>query len=275
MRSAVFYALYLPSRSKIYTLEQVLRRMRKYHLDADIYIGIQANSIPQTESIINNDKRRLRIWAQRVPQTMLIDSDASSFVAALELYYRHNPGYTYDLCYFAHSKGVTSGDDDTRRDLFKWIFEEDLRRYFMDPGTGSYGPFLTVTDVTADIEKMSCMRLFCDRLIYEPMHYYYIHTFFVIRGHIVKTFLENVSPRLFKTPISEYSDRWMMERDFFHIADMLGYLPSYKYLHGNYSTDFVSPTVQMVEEKKKLYISAKAKYDSDHSAGGAGNPKLA
>jgi hypothetical protein len=70
-----------------------------------------------------------------------------------------------------------------------------------------------------------------------------------MKNHVLGDFIESVSPKFFNTNISEYSDRWMMERDFSHIADMQGYLPSASWFHGNYSTNFTIPTTHKYHEK--------------------------
>lgn len=258
--NAIFYALYLPNKDKIYTIEHFFNEVKLSHKKCDVYIGIQGNSIKDTERIISRLGKGLRLYYGRVRTSMVIDSDASSFIRALELY-KENKSPIYDFCYFAHSKGVTSGNDQIRKHLFEELFRANLASIFSDDNIGSYGPYITVTNVKEDINKMRSMKLFSNNLVYDVMHYYYIHTFFVLRGKILKDFIDSSDDTLFKTNIIRYSDRYLFERDFFHIADMLGYLPSYKYLHGNYSTNYSTPSELDVMNKVSLYLKSKEEYE--------------
>jgi hypothetical protein len=121
---------------------------------------------------------------------------------------------------------------------------------FEDPNVGSYAPYLTITDVQEDIDKMHCMYRFNPEfLTHTVMEYYYINTFYVIKNQILRNFVSQASSDFFDTPIQSYSDRYMFERDFSHIVDMQGYLPSFGAFHGNYSTNYQPPNMDKYEEK--------------------------
>ena len=252
MNNIVIFALYLPSLDKKFVLDEIADYFCKYCPNAKIYVGIQGNSIPEAEDLLDGMKDRLSIKYKRVIPSMVINSDASAFLAGLEAY-KNDGCPENDLCYFVHSKGITSNNDPLRKEMYDLLFSDLGVKAFDDPQVGSYGPYITFTDVLIDIKKLQCMGIFNANLKYKPMHYYYINTFFIVRGSIVKSFMETVSEKLFTTPIHLYSDRWLFERDFSHIADMMGYLPSYQMYHGNYSTNYKTPTRDDFDKKLSLF----------------------
>lgn len=220
----------------------------------DIFIGIQHNSIPETEDILKSFNKNVKI--KRVSKEICIDSDASGFITALELY--KDSEKDYEKCYFVHTKGITSGNDSLRKLMFNSLFSTqyyDLIQKNLEPeNVGSYSLYLTTIDVPGDIKKLSCLLQFNKDFTHNvPIEYYYINTFFVIKNHILKRFIENVDDKWFETNIGEYSDRWLFERDFCHIVDMYGYLPSFRFLHGNYSTGYKTPTINDFDEKVKKW----------------------
>lgn len=256
MNNAIFFACYLPSRDKIYVLEEIFEYFYKDQ-NADVYIGIQYGSISETESIIKKlFKNKNKLYIGTVTKKMMIDSDASSFLKTLELYKKQSNKKAYKYCYFLHSKSITSGNDELRTALLKELFLYNFSEIIDQDFIGSYGPILTVTDVEKDIELMKCMKKFIsdDNASYDVMEYYYLNTFYVVKGHIIKTFIDTVKNNFFDTHIKFYSDRYFFERDFYHICDMYGYLPSYKYLGGNYSTNYKTPTKEDVDLKLNKYL---------------------
>ncbi len=245
----LIYAVFLPNLNKKYVLEEIFSYIRAKKKDAKIFIGVQYNSIPETEAVLAEIKGDLSIEMERVPAHLVIDSDASSFIAALKAYSRSD--MNFDKCYFIHSKGITSNNDGLRKMMYDEIFDDDtIDKHFADPEVGSYGPYLTLTDVKVDIGKMSSFAKFNSAVLNKKvMEYYYINTFFVIKNHILKRFIETVSSEFFNTNLNTISDRWFFERDFSHVADMQGYKPSFKHFHGNYSTHYKMPTMPQYEAK--------------------------
>ena len=250
--NCILFAVYLPSIKKKYVLEEIFSQIRLREKNAKVFIGVQYNSIPETEEILRKMKRNLNIEIRRVPENMNIDSDASAFIAALQMY--SESSMEFNRCYFIHTKGITTGNDQLRNNLLTLLFNDDVikEKFTGDGLNGSYGPFITFTDVEEDINKMRCMNRFTEYgFAYPyPFEFYYVHTFYVFKNHVLKEFMNKVSPEFFTTPISEYSDRYFMERDFPQIVNMhKGYRPSFSYFHGNYSTNFVVPTMDKYKEK--------------------------
>lgn len=254
-KDAVFFAVYLPNTGKAYVIEECFSYISMLR-DADVYIGVQYNSCPETESILHKyAPTHLNILTGRVSEEMMIDSDASSFIAALELY--RDMSRVYDKCYFLHTKSITSGVDQLRTSLLKQLFCTDLHEIIPSARFGGWAPYMTITDMPRDINLMSCMKQFAPGVLkYEPMESYFIHTFFVLSGEIVHKFIANCDPEFFCTQITKYSDRYLFERDFPHIADMMGFVPAYGAPHGNYSTQFVIPKAPQITAKYMKYYKS-------------------
>jgi hypothetical protein len=194
-------------------------------------------------------KGNLDIEMRRVPEHLMINSDACSFITALQMYAESDMDFGW--VYFLHTKGITTDVDPLRKNLLEHLFDTKMIQSMFDNHMiGSYAPYITITDVQEDIDKMSCLTRFNpDVFDYSVIEYYYVHTYFVIHGKVLADFIETVSTDFFDTNILTYSDRYMIERDFPHIVDMMGYLPSAKFYHGNYSTGFKPPTDDKYQEK--------------------------
>lgn len=248
--NCILYALYLPSFNKAYVIEEIFAYLAERQADATIFVGIQGNSISETEDLLDKMKGSLKLVVSRVPPSLTIDSDASGFIEALKLY-SQSP-MDFDRCYFIHTKGITSNNDALRKTMFDELFDEaTIQERFSNPQVGSYGPYITLTNVNADLEKMACLRKFNSKAFQYPvLGYYYINTLYVIKNELVKRFMSDVSPEFFTTHVDLISDRWMFERDFMHLVDMQGHQPSFKRFHGNYSTNYRMPT--MIEYEQKL-----------------------
>lgn len=201
----------------------------------NVYIGIQYNSIPETEIIIEELKEHLVVKYERVTRQMLIDSDASSFLFSL-LAYKKDNFPEYNFCYFIHTKGITSDQNESRNFMMNELFNIQNEKIFDMQNVGSYGPVMSIFlyDIIPEYQykKIECMRKFSTvEMPCEPLPYFYTYTFFMIRGHILKKYMMHSKDELFTTYIGNYSDRWMFERDFFHFVDMMGYIPTYKHFH--------------------------------------------
>jgi hypothetical protein len=248
--NCILFAVYLPNLNKRYVLEEILSLIKIKEKNAKIFIGIQHSSIPETEEILRKIKGNLKIETQRVTADMSINSDASAFMSALELYSKSDKNF--EKCFFIHTKSITTSNDALRHALFETIFDEKwIDKVLENPNVGSFAPCITFTDVQKDIDLMSsCVKFHkFDLKFSAPMEYYYPHTFYIIKSDILNSFLSLMSKNIFTTPIQTYSDRYFFERDFPHIVDMLGFEPSYQFLHGNYSTNYVAPTVDKYNEK--------------------------
>ncbi|HEY5477375.1 MAG TPA: hypothetical protein VIK11_11765 [Tepidiformaceae bacterium] len=106
---------------------------------------------------------------------------------------------------------------------------------FDDPRVGSFGYNMTLWQDWAEIDARMDSLLF--RFPYKGIGMYYLHAFYVLRGSIVKQFLDGCTEEFFaKNFVSELGfDRYFFERDFSRLADKFGYYPVYGVRHQHVS----------------------------------------
>lgn len=235
---ALLLACYLPSLEKAYVVEEIFSTLEAAIGPATAYVGIQHGSHEAAEQVVRTAAAAWMLHVSRVPERLHIDSDAAAYVESLRLL--RKSGHNHTLCYFVHTKGITSGDDDLRRTLLADLTGPRAGAALHGRGVGSYGPHLTISRSTEDA---ALMRRWLDRFVpgraFPTFPYFYAHTIWVARGHCVIELLDHVDRDFFTTPVSEYSDRYFAERDLPHLVDMLtGLRPSYGRLVGNHSTEY-------------------------------------
>jgi len=231
-RDAVVFSSYVPTARALEIATEFLQLFEERFADCDFFIGINTGSLPEWEAALAAS--RLRISYGTVEPRLTVDSDASGFQNALELM-RGEPR-EYRLVWFGHTKGATSDDPGLRRRLIEDFYLERRRieRLFDHPRVGSFGHDASVSvDMGAIDERMD--RLF--PFPYAGIGTFYLHTFYVIRGSIVRRFLDGCSDDFFtKNLVSDLGfDRYYFERDFSRIADRSGFYPLYRERHTHMS----------------------------------------
>lgn len=235
------FACFLPDESRQYIGDEIAQTILGALGDGTpVYCGVQHGSDPATEEWLREAAPGLQWRFARVTAELHIDSDASAFVAALGLL--RDSGTTPDRCYFVHTKGATSGEDDLRRELLADLFGADAARCLSRPGVGSYGPRLTISRSEEDRRLMvSWLDRFAPGHL-PAMPYFYAYTMWVARGRPVMRFLKSVDESWFTTPVLHYSDRWFAERDLPHLVDAVTLRrPSFGRLVGSHSTGWARP----------------------------------
>lgn len=237
---AVLFACYLPEQQLAWIVEELMADIVAWLTEgSSVLVGIQHDSVADTESIVKaHSLPGIDIRTVRVPERLVLDSDASSFLAAMSLL----PGLSRvpAICWFVHTKGVTSGAHQERRDLAKGLFTPRARRLLGLPFVRSFGPQLTIS-YDPDLSSLTSWRRFMPgQDLLRPMPYFYTGTFFALRGRDVLRFVNRGAGNgLFETPISDYSDRYFAERDLVHITDALRItIPAYGQLEGNVTTGY-------------------------------------
>ena len=237
-RPCVVFACFLPDESKMYVLEEIVDTIQR-HLgeDVTVYCGVQHGSDSMTEERLETMAPRADWHFSRVRPDLAINSDAAAYVAALEL--MHQVGQSHSLCYFLHTKAVTSGNDVFRRELLAELFAPAAIKALARRGVGSFGPRLTIVRTAEDRYAMGAwLDRFIDRRR-AVLPYFYAHTIWVARGSAVNRFLHAVDSAWFTTPIESYSDRYFAERELPHLVDgVSGLRPSFSRLVGNVTTDY-------------------------------------
>lgn len=252
-RPSVVFACFLPDASKRYVTDEIVQTV----LDAlgvgtAVYCGVQHGSDPATEEWLREAGPDLRWHFARVTSEMYIDSDAAAFIAGLALL--RSASRTHSLCYFVHTKAITSGDDAFRRELLTELFAPEAAQALTRPGVGSFGPRLSIVRTEED---RYAMGTWLDRFVSRRravLPYFYAHTLWVARGSAVNRFLEEIDPAWFTTPIASYSDRYFAERDLPHLVDGIsGLRPSFNRLTGNVTTAYH-------RTRRREYYAALAKW---------------
>jgi hypothetical protein len=225
-RDAVVFAAYVPDEAALTIAHEFLDVFKKDFSDADLYVGVNPGSLPEwSESLANCG---LRVYCADVDPDLVIDSDASAFQKALELMAKR--GHEYDIVWFGHTKGVTHREPAVRRDLINTLFKQraGITRLFENPRVGSFGYGATLHSwlITAAHEVLEPLVT----VPYDGIGLRYCHTFYAMRGSIVKGFLETCSADFFqKNLVRDLGyNRFFFEGVFSTLADKYGYYPLYR-----------------------------------------------
>ena len=234
-RDAVVFSSYVPTQHALDVANEFLEVFKKRFADCDFFIGVNPGSLPEWESALRESGLR-SVRVGKADPRLAVDSDASGFQRALQL--MREEGKEYRLVWFGHTKGATANHPELRRRLIDSLYLERDRitRLFDDPCVGSYGHDMTVDLTLAEIDARIDSLLF--PLPYESIGTFYLHTFYVLRGSILKRFLDGCSEDFFtKNLVEELGfDRYFFERDFARLADRFGYYPVYAARHQHMSS---------------------------------------
>ena len=180
MNDVILLACFI--KGNIKPLTDCLDMIQGNRKECKVFIGINHNSIFETESIIESYSG-LDITFERQSAELTIDSDASAFQKALELLSMKK--YEYKNAYFIHTKGASTNDDRTRKHYLQLLLKESvIDKVFEDDKYGSYGIDICRSKETAG-RWQSQMEYIC-KVPHKTMGYFYPHTFFVIRGSVIR-----------------------------------------------------------------------------------------
>jgi hypothetical protein len=230
-RDAVVFSSYVPNGAALAIATEYLSVLERCFADCDVYVGINSGSITEWERLLRASPLRVRVGT--VEPRLAVDSDVSGFQKALEL--MRDEGRTYDLVWFGHTKGATRDEPALRRQIIGDFFmrRERISRLFRHPRVGAFGHDATAADLAAADTHMDAVFPFP----YRSIGTFYLFTFYVLRGSIVKTFLDGCSEDFFtKNLVSDLGfDRYFFERDFGRLCDRFGYYPLHRERHRHLS----------------------------------------
>jgi hypothetical protein len=226
-RSCVLFACTILSEERVRVLQDFLESFRKDFCDCDIYVGINPDSLPIVEHLIESSDLRVKGVA-RAPKELYTLSDTSAYQAAIKLVNQSNEHY--EAYWFIHTKGGVNAHSDYLR---KWYIDnllsdrsavEDFlaaHRYI-----GSYGMLgLAFDPQKAYREQDTDISLFQNNLTkelpYTHANFFYIHTLYVVKGEIVRSFLQLIQESWFESRL----DRYYFEGIFPFVVSRLGYFP--------------------------------------------------
>jgi hypothetical protein len=232
MKSIIF-ASHIPNPSRLYVGKEFLDKFLELFSGYDIYIGIN-NSCKEWYNLLDEYSSRLNISYATTSPALLVDSDASAFQTAISLLKATNK--RYDLYWFGHTKGATSGCDDFRQHVFNifWNRKEVVEKR-MELGYSIYSPFI---GMTTPGYLNTTLPIIVDGKDNDDLSGFY--TFWVHSGEVINKFLERCKPIFFEKKITllertiedrygRFCDRYFFERDFPMIYQKLADNPKLLY----------------------------------------------
>lgn len=219
----IVFTTYIPTEDKIWIGLEFLDKFVEKFKDYDIYIG-DSNSCEEWLEVLEGYKKDLNINYRVVPNHL--DSGygvVGAFQTALTLL--KESGKKYDFCWFGHTKGVSSGSHNFRKQVFEdfWDIRETVEYKMTKEDFIMYSPYITLTD---SVWLNGTLPLFLDGPDNDSLSSLY--AFWVHKGEVIEKFLEVVNPLFFNKNILEMDrlnyenchpehpkiDRYFFERDF-------------------------------------------------------------
>lgn len=208
MSSCIIFAATILTQEREFVLRRFLETFQKYFPTADLYIGINPDSISSLESIIA--EYQLNTQTIRVQPELYSESDASAYQAALKLLY--NSKKQYDAYWFVHTKsGVNSHSDYLR----EWYIDNFLSRkdsiesFIVDNKLGSYGMLGLEYDPNRNYTETDVEIKLWDNDISEDLpcthaNFFYIHTIYTITHNPMSVFFKLVTDKWFTSKLNRY-----------------------------------------------------------------------
>lgn len=217
-------ALFIPSADKAGIVDELVAHAKAN--SCAIYAGIQAGSWSGTEDRLAKACGDAVFKVAHVAPALAIDSDASAYLAALRAW--RDDGMPGRNMFFSHSKGAVHRTGAVRSRMLPLLYAGASRLSAAHVGVWSPAACKIEFGVHGyEREPLECLRRFAPALMQKSaLPYFTTFTFFAMRCSIVRDFIAEAGDALFDTRIPEYSDRYLFERDFSHIADMAGYVPA-------------------------------------------------
>ena len=233
LKTCVVFAVSIFDHSKLVVLHEFLSQFKTLYSDCDFYIGINYNSLNEIETVI--DSYGLNANIKRLTNyDLYCGSDASAYQQALKLLKDSNK--TYDLYWFAHTKGAVNNRSYERNMYLTQLFgnrthiesmfknNDQLGSYALRGVSRSAGQLQWAT-FNKDHEVDICLNSITNKLPFTHVNWSYIETMYVINKHSVETFLSLTTNLFYDTKIEEPC---YFETVFPWIATRCGYFP---YIH--------------------------------------------
>ena len=209
--------------------QDYLDLLAKYHRDSDIYLGINYGSAPEWVDMVWHSELNIRFGL--VPKDRHINSDVAGFIEALSQL--KASGKTYDVIWFAHTKGASYKSFNTSRsvrDNFEqnfWSQRAVVEKLFRDhPHIGLVGNELLVNKYedhnTASARLAEFYPFQC-----QSIGYFVVGTYYAMRGSVVHEFIDRCHSDFFRKNLETdlRFHRWFFESGFNCVSDRMGYEP--------------------------------------------------
>ena len=226
-KSCVIFACTILSEDRVPVLLEFLDGFKKDFLDCDFYIGINPSPVEVLEELITDSNIEVKGMA-RVAEDLYTESDASAYQLALKLASESNT--SYDNYWFIHTKGSVNTHSDYLRIWYLTNFLSDRSNIesFLNErtGVGSYGMLGVAysphnTYLEQDVGIPLFENIITEALPYTHANFFYIHSLYVIKGHIVDKFIQLIASTWFTSKLNSY----YFEGIFPFIVSRLGYYP--------------------------------------------------
>ena len=222
-KSAVVFAGYFPTPFSLAVGEEFIAYFRQHYADCHFYVGLNP-------AACNQDFLRLlatsglQYEVRIVPESLVVDSDASAYQAAL-LLLRDGERQDFDVLYFFHSNGATNPTSKQLREFFLPRFADRARieAAFSHETVGSYSLFLGKSK-NPFIDQLGEHYVFDRPYFYT---YLYFHTIYALRARPVLDFVHGCQRSFFDVKLVE---RYFFERDFPHVVWRQGFVPASEFL---------------------------------------------
>lgn len=228
MKSAVIFATYIPTPDKIDIGIEMLDKIVEYFSDCDIYIGVNPSCDEWIETI-KLYRNKLNIKYQLTEIDKVIKSDASAYQTALNLYKKNN--IDYELIWFIHTKGVTSGSP-LRYSVYKIFHDKrnEIETLFINNNNlGLFMPWMIKQlPKNKDYVENNLKHILIGDKFKKCSDLTGHYTFYTMRGKILKNFISDVIPDFFEKNlltlgVEQKFDPYFFERDFPMIVEKYGY----------------------------------------------------
>lgn len=215
MKDCVIFAAWVPY---IHRLQVYIDLIKNKYIDCDIFVGINPNSHPQSESIFRANGISNII---HVNPELVVNSDASAFQAALKLYKESNKNYRY--VYFIHTKGMSYKSEDQWKISRESYFDSFVNKrkeceQLLEPddvgGCGLVSNFCWTLH-TSDYVKS--VTNYIDTPYNNVQDVMWLTTHYVIKNECIKYFVDNCKHEFFNTNLK---DRYYFESSFPLIVEL-------------------------------------------------------
>jgi hypothetical protein len=223
MSSCILFASTILNHEREFVLRRFLETFKTNFNTSDLYIGINPNSISNTESII--EEYNLNAQTIRVTPELYCESDASAYQAALRLLYDSKK--QYDTYWFVHTKSGVNNHSDYLREWYIDNFllnKNTIESFMIDNDMGSYGMLGLEYDpnkiyTETDVEIKLWENEITENLPYSHSNFFYIHTIYAISQKPINNFFNLITNKWFETKL----DRYYFEGVFPFIVSRSGY----------------------------------------------------
>lgn len=236
-KSAIIFSTYIPTIESGLIVSDYLQAIEKNFTvwDCDIYTGINYCYFDKILDVYfgrfsyNSDY-------EKVDDLLMIDSDASAYQKALELYMHGREklisdyGEDYEYVWFIHSKSVTSKCHNFRKEVIEDFINrrKDIEEFMRHNNLAAFYPWVSQCSIPKELNgNLNKILTTQDNDLYVQKFWGLTsqYTFYVFSGYVLDKFFKNIKDDFFKKNlIRDYGmNKYFFENDFCMIPFKLGF----------------------------------------------------